>query len=290
MLAKTLAGLTHQTYPKALFEVIIADDGSSDHPESLIEVFKSCLSIKIVKQQDQGYRLSAVRNLAMKAATSQYIIMLDCDVVPAREYIESFMMYFHISEKTVLFGLRRFVNIENYSYQDILDNADYVKDFQPCPSGSAELPIQNEAGEYLDWRDPLLIRTNNLKEAVFPFSVFSGCCQAFPLSVIEEVGGYDEEFNAWGGEDIEFGYRLYNAGYYFIPVEAARGYHQETNSDTENFQADREQGKEMTTPLFIDKCPHPHYRKQDHRNQQGQRSPKPYTLFDSPGIHLYSCL
>ena len=32
-------------------------------------------------------------------------------------------------------------------------------------------------------------------------------------------GDFDEAFTAWGAEDNEFGYRVYNAGYYFIPVE-----------------------------------------------------------------------
>ncbi len=38
-LAKTNSALTHQTYPLDLIEIIIADDGSSDHPEELIEIF-----------------------------------------------------------------------------------------------------------------------------------------------------------------------------------------------------------------------------------------------------------
>ena len=40
MLRRTMAMLTHQTYPLNLMEVIIADDGSSDHPEQLILEFE----------------------------------------------------------------------------------------------------------------------------------------------------------------------------------------------------------------------------------------------------------
>jgi GT2 family glycosyltransferase len=32
------------------------------------------------------------------------------------------------------------------------------------------------------------------------------------------LGPFDESFTAWGAEDNEFGYRVMNAGYYFIPV------------------------------------------------------------------------
>ena len=40
MLAKTLAAITHQTYPAHLIEVIVADDGSSDGVDEVIEKYK----------------------------------------------------------------------------------------------------------------------------------------------------------------------------------------------------------------------------------------------------------
>ncbi|MFC1664488.1 glycosyltransferase [Pseudomonadota bacterium] len=129
MLSKTLAALANQTYPKSLFEVIIADDGSSDDPQSLVEIFAPYISIKSVKQRDSGYRLSAVRNLGIQAASHEYIVLLDCDVVPAKEYVESFMRYFHVSDQIALFGLRRFVCIDSYTYQDILYNPDIATTF-----------------------------------------------------------------------------------------------------------------------------------------------------------------
>ena len=46
-LAKTIAGLTQQTYPLELIEVIIADDGSSDNPDELIELFSKHFEILI---------------------------------------------------------------------------------------------------------------------------------------------------------------------------------------------------------------------------------------------------
>ena len=64
MLRRTMAMLTHQTYPLDLMEVIIADDGSSDHPEQLILEFEDYFDVNYVRQKDLGYRLSHVRNLA----------------------------------------------------------------------------------------------------------------------------------------------------------------------------------------------------------------------------------
>ena len=51
-LRKTIAALTHQTYPLELMEIIIADDGSSDHPEVIIDEFSSYFSLNYIKQED----------------------------------------------------------------------------------------------------------------------------------------------------------------------------------------------------------------------------------------------
>ena len=60
MLRRTIAMLTHQTYPLELIEVIIADDGSNDKPEQLIDEFSDYFEVNYVKQKDDGYRLSHI--------------------------------------------------------------------------------------------------------------------------------------------------------------------------------------------------------------------------------------
>ena len=79
MLRRTMAMLTHQTYPLHLMEVIIADDGSNDQPEQLIEEFSEFFEVNYVRQRDLGYRLSHVRNLGVRSARHDHIIILDCE-------------------------------------------------------------------------------------------------------------------------------------------------------------------------------------------------------------------
>ena len=76
-LEKTLAALTQQTYPGERFEVIVGDDGSHDQPESLLSQFKDDLRLRFVRQEDQGYRLAAIRTRCMAAADGEIIISLD---------------------------------------------------------------------------------------------------------------------------------------------------------------------------------------------------------------------
>ena len=58
-LGKTIAALTHSTYPLELIEVIIADDGSADNPEQLVDRFSSFFPVKYVAQSDKGFRVHA---------------------------------------------------------------------------------------------------------------------------------------------------------------------------------------------------------------------------------------
>ena len=75
-LAKTIAALTHSTYPAELMQVVIADDGSSDRPEQLLPLFESFFDISYIRQEDEGYRLSEVRNLGIREAKHDCIIVL----------------------------------------------------------------------------------------------------------------------------------------------------------------------------------------------------------------------
>jgi len=82
----------------------------------------------------------------------------------------------------------------------------------------------------------------------------------YPKKVVGEVGGFDEDFQAWGAEDAEMAYRIYNAGYYFIPVIKAIGLHQEA-SNTESQINLRSEGRKITKDLLTQKCPAPMFRK-----------------------------
>jgi len=251
ILAKTLAALTHQTYPAELIEVIVADDGSSDSVEEVIEKYQQHLTLKHVYQENLGYRLTAVRNLGIKAAAHDCIIILDCDMLPVPNLVESFMQYLHITEQAILIGHRRFVCTDDINDDDIL--ADITVATSLPDIISENVTIENEQTKpTLDWLNTYQ-NTHYLKEAVFPSNVCSGGNVAFARNIIQNAGDFDEDFQAWGGEDGEWNFRIYNAGYYFIPVLHAVGLHQEPPGG-EN-ETERLAGQEKTNKTLKDKCP-----------------------------------
>lgn len=251
-LAKTIAGLTQQTYPLELIEVVIADDGSSDNPDELVELFSKHFDIKYIRQDDEGYRLSEIRNKGVEAATHEQIIILDCDMLPLPTLVESYMMYAHITDKAVLIGGRRYVNTDNIKYENIIKNVGILYDLTSVRTDTGK-PPENGLPPSEDWRYKIYRETNNLKNSKYPFRAFCGGNVCFPKSLIEKIGGFDEDFKAWGAEDTEFGYRVYNQGYWLIPVEKAEALHQEPPNGSN--ETDRESGKTITQPILIEKCP-----------------------------------
>ena len=251
-LGKTIAALAHQSYPLNLIEVIIADDGSSDEPDTLIPLFESYFPLKYIFQEDEGYRLSEIRNKGVAAATHEHVIILDCDMLPEPTLVESFMQYAHISDRCVMIGGRRFVNTDHLTVSDILEDISIVLELPSLRTDTGQVPTGDEPPSE-DWRYKIYRATDNLKTEKYPFRAFCGGNVCFHRSLLEVVGGFDESFTAWGAEDTEFGYRVYNHGYWFIPVDGAGALHQEPAQGSN--ETDREAGRAITQPILIEKCP-----------------------------------
>jgi len=274
ILAKTLAGIINQTYPSDLVETIVADDGSSDGVEDLIPEYSKFMDIKHVKQEDKGYRLSAVRNLGIKAAKYNHIIILDCDMLPTPRLIESYMQYLHVTSEAVLIGYRRFVCTDTLSPEQIRKDIKLAIDLPDIITNNPIITKKGHKGPTKDWREEIYDNTNLLKDMDYPFRAFCGGNVAFPKSLLVRTGYFDEDFQHWGGEDIEMGYRVYNNGFYFIPVKGATALHQEPEGGESS--VDREGGKAVTHELLIDKCPAAHYRKSSSK-----------TSFSVPKVSIY---
>ena len=253
ILGKTLAGILHQTYPINLIEVIIADDGSKDNPEELVSKFKPYFKIKYVSQEDLGFRASAVRNLGVSQASHDNLIFLDCDMLPMPSLVESMMKWLYVSKKVILIGHRRFVSTDDFSIDQCIKD---IKPILDLPDIDSENKIVNKGskGITVDWREKIYSETNQLKSSgAHVFRTFCSGNVGFSKKIWDQIGGFDEDFNHWGGEDTEFGFRAYNNGNWFVPVTGALALHQEPPGG-EN-ETDRIEGKMITHEILIEKCP-----------------------------------
>ncbi len=71
-------------------EVLIADDGSTHETKDFIEQFKKNCPIRLIHvwQEDKGFRLSKIRNEAIKVSCCEYLIFIDGDIVMHDRFIE----------------------------------------------------------------------------------------------------------------------------------------------------------------------------------------------------------
>jgi glycosyltransferase involved in cell wall biosynthesis len=86
-LAAALAG--HQAQRDAEFELIVADDGSTDDTRRVVDDFKSRAAFPVshVWHEDRGFRAGAIRNRAIAATSADYIIFTDGDCVPSPDFV-----------------------------------------------------------------------------------------------------------------------------------------------------------------------------------------------------------
>jgi len=242
MLGRTLAALTHQTWPRERMQIVIADDGSRDGIEEVIDRYRGAFDLLHVRQEDRGFRLARVRNLAIRAARHDAIVQLDCDCMPVPGLVEAYARLLAASDRAVLFGLRRYVDAE------ALDEPAILAD----PGRFLALP---DVPGRTDWRAADLAASDGLRRSSRPYRCVVGCNLALHRGTIEALGGYGEAFEAWGREDTELGYRLQNAGGYFVPVAAASVLHQEPPGGAAEAEAQRDAGRRRTDPLFLERCP-----------------------------------
>ena len=72
------------------FEVIIADDGSTDDTRTLIERMRKDFPCPIVHawQEDLGFRAAEVRNNALRLCKGDYVVFIDGDIIMHPHFVE----------------------------------------------------------------------------------------------------------------------------------------------------------------------------------------------------------
>ncbi len=91
-LEKVLWGYSIQTEKN--FEIVIADDGSTEKTKELLKQFDSVFQYPIVHvwQKDDGFRKCRILNKAILKTNSEYIIFTDGDCIPREDFIAQHLL------------------------------------------------------------------------------------------------------------------------------------------------------------------------------------------------------
>ncbi|HEU5201167.1 MAG TPA: glycosyltransferase [Nitrospira sp.] len=232
----TLAALQNQSYPSHLLEVVVADDGSD--PPLELPPRSGGPPVRVIHQERDGFGLARARNLGAESADGEILVFLDCDMVPERRHIEAHARWHHEIEYALVFGLRRHVDFDDIEPSMVAEavRSDRLADL------FAGRPVQA-----VQWVAQHLERSDWLKaDMADPWRVTSGGNLSIRRDFFWEVGGYDQSFRQWGGEDNEFGFRAYNQGAVVVPEPGARAWHQGEGhepTDQESFSLEEQRPK-----------------------------------------------
>lgn len=206
-LSAVLQGCLGQT--DADFEVIVADDGSTQETAALVAGYAAHapFAIRHVWQEDLGFRAAAIRNRALAATQADYIIFIDGDCVPPPNFVAS---HRRLAERGWFLSGNRLMLTQAFSERVLRD----------------KLPIH-----LWTLRDWLCARRRGQIERLLPLlrlPVPGGLRKLLPrrwqgaktcnLSAWREdllrVNGLDESYTGWGLEDSDLVVRLLRAGIY----------------------------------------------------------------------------
>lgn len=177
-------------------ELIVADDGSTDDTAQVVQAFarSAPFAVRHVWHEDRGFRLAEIRNRAILASSSDYLVFSDGDCIPHPGFIgdhESAMQAgSFVTGKRILVG------------------RDYAAEFNWQGIGKALL-----AG--LDGSISGIHHLVRLPWLVVPRSGWGGlrgCNMAMFRSDLLAVNGFNEQITGWGREDSELVARLFAYG------------------------------------------------------------------------------
>lgn len=211
-LARTLAALERQTYPRRMFEVAIVDDGSRAPPEIPAGL---ALDVRTVRQERRGVGIARARNAGVRAAAHDIVLFLDSDMLPEAGWIAAHARWHHAVSDALTIGFRAYAAMDGIDADAVRRRAGSVGEML---AGRPVDPPANEGD---------MIRTGDLaSRADDPFTAIAGGNFGVGKGFYELLGGCDESFTRWGLEDTEFAYRAYTRGGLLVPVRGAFAWHQ----------------------------------------------------------------
>ncbi|MBU3621005.1 glycosyltransferase family 2 protein [Polynucleobacter sp. CS-Odin-A6] len=189
------------------FEVLIADDGSKSDTKDFIDSFKlkSSLQIKHIWQEDLGFRLALIRNLASAEASGEYLIFLDGDCIVQPDFVAQHRQlaqkgYFTTGSRALL-NEALTKDVLSWPGWDFKKFANHLLSHRLSGGVNKYWPLKIKLGDG-SWR--------NYKQ--FVWRRIKGCNLACWKADAFAIGGFDDTMTGWGHEDADFVFRLHNSG------------------------------------------------------------------------------
>jgi glycosyltransferase involved in cell wall biosynthesis len=181
-------------------ELLVADDGSGSATGAVIAdcARRAGFPLRHVRQEHEGFRPSRLRNRAIAAATGDYLVLIDGDMVLHRDFLAD---HCHVARP-------------GFFTQGVRVMLDAARS-QALAAAPLQPPGPASAGVGA-LRRLYLLRARSLQRPLLGLAnrlvSIKGCNQGFWRRDLIAVNGYDEAFRGWGPEDKELCARLVHSG------------------------------------------------------------------------------
>lgn len=195
-LERVLESLARQT--RLPDEVIVTDDGSTGETRHVIERVAAAFPVRLVHlwQPDDGARMSRARNRAIAAATGDYIIILDGDMVAEPHFVADHEAF---ATRGCYVQGSRVLSDEALTRRMLADGSVRATFFTP---GIERRRHTLRMPALARWYAKPSQKTRGIKS----------CNMGFWREDLLALNGFNEGMTGWGREDTELVTRAFHAG------------------------------------------------------------------------------
>ncbi len=193
-LEAALKSLSQQDYPHEAIQIIVVDDASPHLDAERLHAAVAPLQLRLLRNEQNQGRARA-RNAALRVASGDLVVFLDSDMTVGTSFLRAHAQRHQNHAEAVFIGNIRFAS--------------------EIPTTSLTRYLEGRGVHRLDADKPI------------PFKCFVTGNSSVRRSSLLRVGFFDEDLTAYGGEDLELGYRLHLAGIplYYAPEALSYHYH-----------------------------------------------------------------
>lgn len=188
------------------FELIVADDGSTDETRELISqrAKKAPFPVRHVWQEDRGFRAAAIRNRALAQTQADYVIFSDGDCVPPRRFVRRHRA---LAERGCFVAGNRILLSERFT-------AEVLRRHIPIYEWSTGQWLAAWLRRDVNRALPLLELPDGAfrKRTPHRWKGVKTCNLSASRDDLLAVNGLDESYAGWGLEDSDLVIRLLRAG------------------------------------------------------------------------------
>jgi len=192
---------------QAEFELLVADDGSTEETKRVIEDYarRAPFPMRHIWQEDKGFRAAAIRNKALAATTCEYVIFTDGDCVPASRFVRR---HLELAERGWFSAANRVLLSDGFTRSVLAERLPiHCWNWTRWTAAWLRRDV-NRLLPLLDLPDGMWFR----KAHPGRWEGIKTCNLGVWRNDVISVNGLDERYSGWGLEDSDLVIRLLRSG------------------------------------------------------------------------------